>query len=188
MTAAPVAFRGACPHCGAALSFLIGSSRSAVCEYCHTLVARRGPAYEELGRWPTSFRPGHRSSSAISVSSITSRSAWSADSNTSGSRASGTSGTSPWTTGAGAGSPKRKDATTSCSAPGHAASSSRGGQAGRDRHPRLGQACRHGYQAGQDRHRCRRAPRRGEARVNAAHRGPRRTARKLRHDRLRRSH
>jgi hypothetical protein len=51
MTAAPapVAHRGQCPHCGAPLEFLVGSSRSAVCAHCQTLVARRGQDYQELG-------------------------------------------------------------------------------------------------------------------------------------------
>jgi hypothetical protein len=50
MTEIPVAHRGRCPHCGAELLFHVGTSRSVVCEYCHTLVARRGSGYEELGK------------------------------------------------------------------------------------------------------------------------------------------
>lgn len=49
MTTTPIAHRGRCPHCGAELAFHVGSSRSAVCEYCHTLVARRGQDYADLG-------------------------------------------------------------------------------------------------------------------------------------------
>jgi hypothetical protein len=50
VTAAAVVHAGKCPHCGADLEFHVGSSRAAVCEYCHTLVARRGQDFAAVGR------------------------------------------------------------------------------------------------------------------------------------------
>lgn len=41
---------GVCPSCGASLSFEVGSSRSAVCRFCKTLVVRRGQDFEAVGK------------------------------------------------------------------------------------------------------------------------------------------
>lgn len=41
---------GSCPSCGASLTFEVGSSRAAVCRFCHTLVARRGQDLASAGR------------------------------------------------------------------------------------------------------------------------------------------
>jgi Domain of unknown function (DUF4178) len=49
MSLAPVR-AGTCPSCGAPLAFKIGSARAAVCAYCKSLVARRGQAFELVGK------------------------------------------------------------------------------------------------------------------------------------------
>lgn len=41
---------GACPSCGAALTFEVGSSRAAVCRFCKTLVVRKGQDFESVGK------------------------------------------------------------------------------------------------------------------------------------------
>lgn len=42
--------RGSCPSCGAPLTFEVGSSRSAVCRFCNTLVARHGQDLDAVGK------------------------------------------------------------------------------------------------------------------------------------------
>lgn len=44
------ALTASCPSCGANLSFQVGHSRAAVCEYCHALVARKGQDFEAVGK------------------------------------------------------------------------------------------------------------------------------------------
>lgn len=39
-----------CPNCGANLTFQVGHSRAAVCEFCHALVSRRGQDFEAVGK------------------------------------------------------------------------------------------------------------------------------------------
>jgi hypothetical protein len=41
---------GVCPSCGASLTFEVGSSRSAVCRFCKTLVVRRGQDFDAVGK------------------------------------------------------------------------------------------------------------------------------------------
>jgi hypothetical protein len=39
-----------CPNCGASLTFQVGHSRAAVCEFCHALVSRKGQDFEAVGK------------------------------------------------------------------------------------------------------------------------------------------